>query len=92
HADGLLPVKALFETGLLYPLRPAPEEYPLADFDSWLNQSGVLEAEVFAHPQVVARAGGGVPELPDLGIAATGTPRVADGLEWPVRLAVAAQL
>jgi hypothetical protein len=92
HADGLLPVKALFETGLLYPLRPSPEEYPLADFDSWLNQSAVLEAEVFVHPQVVARAGGGVAELPDLGAASAGTPRTADGLEWPVRLAVAAQL
>jgi hypothetical protein len=91
HAEGLAPVVSLLQAGLLYPELP-PEGKELTAFESWLGSAGVLSASVFAHPAVAARARNedlGLPDLPTEPLAAT--PRVADGLDWPLRLAVAWQ-
>ena len=59
---------------------------------AWLGSGGVLQATVFAHPAVAGRARGedlGLPDLPAEPLAAT--PRIADGLDWPLRLAAAWQ-
>jgi hypothetical protein len=88
HAEGLAPVLSLLQAGLLYPELP-PEGKELTAFESWLGSAGVLQATVFAHPAVVGRARGedlGLPDLPAEPLAAT--PRAADGLDWPLRLAV----
>jgi hypothetical protein len=93
HAEGLAPVRVLFEHGLLYPSR-ADESVPLETFDAWLNSGNVLFASVFAHPQVAARAAEVPFGLPDLGVDGVNPAgaRVADGLEWPLRVAAAVQL
>ena len=91
HAEGLAPAVALLQAGLLYPDLPADGK-ELTTFESWLGSAGVLSATVFAHPSVAARARGevlGLPDLPAEPLAAT--PRFADGLDWPLRLAVAWQ-
>ncbi len=88
HAEGLAPVLSLLRAGLLYPDLP-PGGREVADFESWLGSAGVLHATVFAHPAVAARARSedlGLPDLSAEPLAAT--PRVADGLDWPLRLAV----
>ncbi len=92
HADGLAPVLELLQNGLLFP-ELSPHGPPLAQFESWVGPDGVLHATVFTLPNVAARARGedlGLPALPaERGGA---TPRTADGLDWPLRLAVAWQL
>lgn len=92
HADGVAPVRAAFDAGLLYPLRP--EGAPVLDaFEGWLGEAGVLEAAVFAHPLVTARARTEPFDLPDLGDAEPREPAAhADGLEWPLRVAAVVQL
>ena len=92
HAEGFGPIEAALESGLIFPdfgLRLAP----LADFPSWLGQSGTLSAVIFAHPSVAARARGESFELAPLAAvdAPFATARLADGLEWPLRLAAAWQ-
>lgn len=92
HADGIAPVKAAFDAGLLFPRRPAgsPE---LSDFESWLGAAGVLDAEVFAHPLVAARARSERFDLPDLSDNRDHHPAGhADGLEWLLRIAAVVQL
>jgi hypothetical protein len=93
HPEGVEPVRAALSAGLLYPDRPA-EAPPLDSFDAWLASSGVLDAVVFADPQVTTRATGESFDLPDLGRKLNGgiTPRVADGLEWPLRIAAVTQV
>jgi hypothetical protein len=93
HAEGFAPVQAALDAGLLFP-EPNPHAPPVADFAAWLGSAGTLSAVVFAHPAVAGRARGEDLELPDLttpeppvGV----TPRAADGLEWPLRLAAAWQ-
>jgi hypothetical protein len=89
HDDGFAPVQSLLDAGLLFP-EPAPNGPPLADFADWLNQSGdgAQNAVVFAHPVVAARARGEDLGLPNLASDEfPSTPRAADGLEWPLRLA-----
>ncbi len=90
HAEGFGPVQEALEAGLLYPDADGqPNE--IDDFQEWLGQGGTLQARVFAHPAVAARARGEDLELPKLEPAAAGASnapvRVADGLEWPLRLA-----
>lgn len=92
HADGIAPVKAAFEAGLLYPRRPtdSPE---LDTFESWLGAAGVLDAEVFAHPLVATRARVEQFELPDLSAQRNyQSAGYADGLEWLLRIAAVVQL
>jgi hypothetical protein len=95
----------LLQTGLLYPELP-PGDSEFDNFESWIGAAGVLQARVFAHPGVMARARGEELGLPDLASGTrqgaekgventrstlgtlTGAARLADGLDWPLRLAV----
>jgi hypothetical protein len=89
HPAEFAPIQAAMEAGLLFP-EVNPLAPPVADFASWLGSNGTLAAGVFAHPTVAARARGedlGLPDLSDPEAAAGGAARVADGLEWPLRLA-----
>ncbi|MDY3560862.1 helicase-associated domain-containing protein [Gemmata sp. JC673] len=92
HNDGFTPVQALLETALLFPERGA-DEPPVEDFAAWFGLAGTHNAVVFAHPGVALRARAENLELPDLTNPddEVGTPRQADGLEWPLRLAAAWQ-
>src|SRR5262245_10490008 len=101
HEDGLAPVLALLEAGLLYPLLadgplgaaqangPARPK-AVKSFEQWLAFAGPEHLQVFAHPLAMERAVG-----EDLGLGAcpgivetTGPAQEADGLDWPLRLAV----
>jgi hypothetical protein len=89
HAEGPRPVFTLFEAGLLYPDLP-DDVTRLRSFEQWLGQASAVGFTVFAHPQVAARALGedlGLPECPGT-VTEAGTAHEADGLEWPLRLAV----
>jgi hypothetical protein len=96
HSDGFAPLEAALQAGLLYPdLNPhAP---PIDDFPAWLGQAGAIASVVFAHPGVAGRARDEDLELPDLAEAsgsAGASPsqgRIADGLDWPLRLAAVRQ-
>lgn len=82
-------VLALLEGGLLYPELPQSASR-LRSFEQWLSHGAAGQPFVFAHPQVTIRALGddlGLPECPGQTIA-TGGIHEADGLEWPLRLAV----
>jgi hypothetical protein len=88
HAEGLEPVLSLLRAGLLYPAH-SPGGAELDHFENWLGFAGVLQAEVFAHPAVAARARSEDLGLPDLSSEGLTPPaRQADGLDWPLRLAV----
>jgi hypothetical protein len=89
HAEGPRPVFSLFEAGLLYPDLP-DDIGRLRSFEQWLGQASAVGFSVFAHPLVAARAVGedlGLPECPGA-VTAAGPVHEADGLEWPLRLAV----
>ncbi len=117
HPDGLQPVFALLEAGLLFPTLGAEPGGPAGDggppkvksFEQWLGFPGPGKLTVFAPPLAAARAVGEDPGLPDLSAdspgkaggassngdgAPTSVPpapahfQEADGLEWPLRLAV----
>ncbi len=91
HHEGVQPILQLLEMGLCYPLEleaPGPE---VDDLVSLLGQEGILTAQVWVHPRVLARAGGVAWDLPALvaaEAAPTTHPRSADGLDWPLRMAV----
>lgn len=87
-ADGLSPVLALLEGGLLYPYFPEGPKR-LKSFEQWLGQAGTTGLTVFAPPAVTSRALGEDLDLPDLSVpeAAPATHQEADGLDWPLRLA-----
>lgn len=89
HTEGLQPIFALFEAGLLYP-DLAPETKRLPTFEQWLGQGNAAGLMVFAHPLVTARAlrqDLGLPDDLERTTEVTGV-HEADGLEWPLRLAV----
>src|SRR5262249_52173657 len=108
EADGLQPVMAVLEAGLLYPeLIPLSSDEAelrsrarLKKFEQWLGASnGSRQPAVFAHPAASARAIGtnlGLPACPGAVALATGkaahAAQEADGLDWPLRLAVVWQL
>jgi hypothetical protein len=88
HAEGPRPVFTLFEHCLLFPELPANGP-KLRSFEQWLGQASATGFTVFAHPFVASRALGedlGLPVLTseDAFLSA----QEADGLEWPLRLAV----
>ena len=99
HADGLKPVLALLEAGLLYPDGTGA----IKSFEQWLVAAAGSDLAVFTHPDIAARAADEPLGLPDLS-AESGvrgpklkknselrTPNselVSDGLEWLLRLAV----
>jgi hypothetical protein len=105
--DGLKPLFALFEAGFLYPLwsgkgdrtrdfrGPVPFSGPnreIHSFKAWVAQSAG-GSWVFTPPLVAERARGedlGIRDFPQ-GVKAAGPVMEADGLEWPLRLAVAWQ-
>lgn len=95
HSDGYAPLRALLDVGLLYYDRPA-DAPPLESLDPPVSEDGTVSAVVFAHPMVAERARGEDFGLPNLtaaeGPKATEVPRVADGLEWPLRVAAVWQL
>src|SRR5262249_21596851 len=93
NGEGMRPVLALMEEGLLYPAL-SPEAPRLKNFEHWLGQAGATGYGVFAHPHVTARALGedlGLPVCPG-GVSEADGVREADGLEWPLRLAAVWQL
>jgi hypothetical protein len=96
--DGLEPILELLRAGLLYPVA-GPGKHRCKDFGIWLAQAPADALQVFAHPTVTARALGEDLGMPDLGLksavgkgaSASGLAnqvQEADGLEWPLRLAV----
>ncbi len=93
HPDGFEPVLTLLQAGLVFPEIPPESSQEIADFEGWLGSAGGMYAIVFAHPAVATRARGEDTGLPNLGIpeAPPAPPRQADGLDWPLRLAVAWQ-
>lgn len=93
HSEGFAPIAAGLESGLLFPVTPAAAA-PLEDFTAWLGSVGTHLAEVFVHPSVAGRARGedlGLPTLPASEDVPAGHPRLADGLDWPLRLAAVRQ-
>lgn len=90
HDEGFQPLEEALRAGLLFPVL-ADDSPALDDFTDWLGRAGTLAAEVFAHPAVAARARTEDLGLPDLGDAGHASPpgpvRLADGLDWPLRLA-----
>ena len=89
HAEGLRPVQILLEEGLLYPVLPG--ECPrLRSFEQWLGEAAATRYAVFAHPGVITRAMGedlGLPACPGE-VRQAEKVQEADGLDWPLRLAV----
>jgi hypothetical protein len=101
HPDGLRPVITALQAGLLYPdvapaagANGAPPAVRLRDFEQWLTQTEGRRLTVFAHPHVTGRVTAadltlpecpGATRLPGQGASAA---QEADGLEWPLRLAV----
>lgn len=92
HPDGFEPVQTLLNAGLLYPdvTSDSPE---VEDFGAWFARAGNVHATVFVHPSVAIRARGEDAGFPNLESAdpMPGAARQADGLDWPLRLAVAWQ-
>ena len=88
HSDGLQPIRTALEAGLLYPdLLPGSSK--VRSFEQWLGHSAGGAPAVFTHPHVTSRALGedlGLPSL--LTPHSSAVPHEADGLEWPLRLAV----
>jgi hypothetical protein len=88
HAEGLAPILTLLDSGLIVPVT-SDSIVALRDWESWLGSTPTA-ARVFV-PHVVAeravREGTGLSQLPgkrfDPKLVHT-----ADGLEWPLRLAV----
>src|SRR5215470_7890981 len=101
HEDGLAPVLALLEAGLLYPMlagdrlgsvqtNGAARTKAVKSFEQWLAFAGPENLQVFAHPLAMTRAIGedlGLGECPGI-VEVNGPGHEADGLEWPLRLAV----
>jgi Helicase conserved C-terminal domain len=89
HDDGLAPVVALLEAGLLYPDLPASMER-LKSFEFWLGQSAALPPAVVAPPDFTARAMGHAVEFPPCpGVVLLEKPAVheTDGIDLPLRIA-----
>lgn len=89
QAADVRPILALLQAGLLYPELPEGTAR-LRSFEQWIGTAGPTGLEVFAHPEVTARALAhdlDLPECPGQVKNVSAIPE-ADGLEWPLRLAV----
>lgn len=95
--DGLAPITALLECGLLYPSLPDPEgarkASRLKSFAHWLTGGDSGSTWTFAHPGACTRTLGadlGLPDCPGATEPPSGGKgpiiHEADGLEWPLRL------
>ncbi len=66
HPDGLRPIFALFEAGLLFPrvtaLQQSGQASKIRSFEQWLALPGG-GLQVFTHPQIAVRAVGETPEF-----------------------------
>jgi hypothetical protein len=93
HEDGIGIVKELLSSGLAFPALP-PKCVPITSFDGWLQNLATQPLAVFTLPLAAGRARN--EELPLPAFPAenlpTATPHEADGLEWPLRLAVLWQI
>jgi hypothetical protein len=89
--DGLRPVLALLEAGLLYPdLDAAGRQRMLKSFDQWLGQTPGVQPRVVAPPDITARAlalGVAFPKCPSTVLLAKPAVQESDGLDLLVRLA-----
>jgi hypothetical protein len=92
HDEGLAPIQALFEEGLLHPVAKLSAGR-LKGFEWWLNNGSIADLQLFAHPLVTKRARLESLSLPILPVhePVRAEVREADGLEWPLRLAAAWQ-
>jgi hypothetical protein len=89
HQDGITAVQELLAAGLVFPELP-PLAVPVTSFDVWLKQLAIVPLTVFVLPQAAVRARGEelmLPQLPTVPLV-TAVAQEADGLEWPLRLAV----
>lgn len=93
HPNGLEPVQTLLETGLLFPeyfpTGPHATQTRLRDFSFWIAQAH--RPTVFAPPLITARVlNEPLASCPGVVTLDNDRPvlREADGLEWPLRLAV----
>ena len=102
--DGLQPVFALLEAGLLYPRLPSDgAKVRIKTFEQWLAFPGATGLAVFTLPLIASRAVGEDLGLPDLSLTDEGAQdgasgssfilhpssfQEADGLEWLLRMAV----
>jgi Helicase conserved C-terminal domain len=100
--DGLQPVFALLNAGLLYPRLPETQgaAVRIKTFEQWLAFPGAAGLSVFTPPLIASRAIGEDLGLPDLSLGASDEDRLAprpsslapvqesDGLEWLLRMAV----
>jgi len=71
HADGLQPLFALFEAGLVFPLLTPLDNLHgssnrIKNFEQWLAMPGATGLQVFSPPQIADRAIGEPLGLPDL--------------------------
>ena len=89
HGDGLVVIIELLAAGLVFPALP-PKTVPIKSFDDWLQQLAVQSLSVFVLPLAAGRAREEPLPLPDLPAErlTTAVPQEADGLEWPLRVAV----
>lgn len=89
HAEGVGPIQELLEAGLLFPDLPARTP-PVTDFPTWLGQAATQPLAAFTVPRVAGRVRGedlGLGLLPHE-MSSDAAAQEADGLEWPLRLAV----
>lgn len=100
HADPLAEVQALLDGGLLFPALAHANHGATAgnsrlrSFADWLGHTPAPHLILCAHPWISRRAMGEDLPLPDLSgdggapPRSTAPVREADGLEWPLRLAI----
>jgi hypothetical protein len=91
--DGLQPVFALLQAGLLFPRLPKDAgKVRIKTFEQWLAFPGGAGLAVFTPPLIASRAVGEDLGLPDLsaetGAAPPSAVHESDGLEWLLRMAV----
>jgi hypothetical protein len=90
--DGIAPVREWLEAGLAFPELP-PRGNKLQSWDDWLG--GVSAAPLVVHiaPLALSRSARETLELPQVDFdVLPAAPLEADGLEWPLRVAVAWQV
>ena len=100
-SDGLQPVFALLQAGLVFPRLPEGATARIKTFEQWLAFPGATGLAVFTPPLIASRAVGedlGVPDLSadakevgnngETAIAPSAAVHEADGLEWILRTGV----